>query len=269
VSIRNDSGKDYPAAAVKLLAGDVHKVERLPLGFVWDDMEFCMAEELELPEERRFDEFHLYTLPRRTTLKSGELKQIEFLRAEGVRGEWEYVYEPLQGWESPGIRAAIRSEVGQSDERKVAVFIDVSNSKTNGLGVPLPKGTIRLYRRDAKDGRPEFTGENAIGHTAKDEVVRLANGYAFDLAAERRQTDFSADGRTGTLSESFEIKVRNHKNAAVDVRLVEHLWRWAGWEIVEESAPHEKTASDRAEWVVNVPPDGESVLTYCVVYHLK
>ena len=268
VSMRNDSGKDYPAAAIKLLAGDVHRVERLPVE-QWDPPDCDMldlCEELpeSLPEERRFDEFHLYTMPRRATLKNGELKQIEFLRAEGVRGEREYVYEPLRGlWR--GYNSFNREE-GVNVTKKVAVYIVVSNSETNGLGVPLPKGTMRLYRRDAKDGRPEFVGESSIDHTPKDEPIRLDNGYAFDLAAERTQTDFNINIGTGRAVERFEIKVRNHKKTAVKVRLVEHLWRGATWEINEESAPHEKTASDRAEWVVEVPADGEAVVTYSVLY---
>jgi hypothetical protein len=125
---------------------------------------------------------------------------------------------------------------------------------------------MRLYRRAATDGRPEFVGESTIDHTPKDEAVRLDNGYAFDLAAERTQTDFEVRAGLGQATESFEIKVRNHKTEAVKVRLVEHLWRFATWKIVEESAPHEKRASDRAEWVVEVPPDGEAVVTYGVLY---
>ncbi len=269
VSLRNNTGKDYPGAEIKLIAGDVAKMAPNRLRYAerhraWAEMpQAAMA----MPEERSFDEFHLYTLPRRATLKDGELKQIEFLRAEGVRGEREYVYEPLRGW--PGGQGNRDRTAGLNDERKVSVRIAIPNSETNGLGMPLPKGKMRLYRRDAKDGRPEFTGESAIDHTPKDEVVRLDNGYAFDLAAERMQTDFGVDTERGQVFEAFEIKVRNHKDAAVKVRLVEHLWRWAGWKITEETAPHEKTASDRAEWTVEVPADGEATMAYCVVYAWK
>ena len=268
VSLRNNTGKDYPGAEIKLIAGDVAKVQQNRIAYAeagyggrWGPPDAAM------PEERSFDEFHLYTLPRRATLKNGELKQIEFLRAEGVRGQREYVYEPLRGWIGP--QGSRERGLGLNDEKKVSVRIAISNSETNGLGVPLPKGKIRLYRRDAKDGRPEFTGESVIDHTPKNEMVRLDNGYAFDLAAERKQTDFWVDTGSGRLSEEFEIKVRNHKDAAVKVRLVEHLWRWAGWEVTEETAPHEKTASDRAEWVVEVPAEGEAVVAYRVVYSWK
>ena len=269
VSLRNNTGKDYPGAEIKLIAGDVAKMAPNRLHYAerhraWEEMpQAAMA----MPEERSFDEFHLYTLPRRATLKNGELKQVEFLRADGVRGEREYVYEPLRGWR--GSMGDRNQESGLNDEKKVSVRIAIPNSETNGLGVPLPKGKMRLYRRDAKDGRPEFTGESAIDHTPKDEVVRLYNGYAFDLAAERKQTDFRVDTGSGKLSEKFEIKVRNHKDAAVKVRVVDHLWRWAGWEITEETAAHGKTASDRAEWTLEVPADGEAVVEYTVVYAWK
>ncbi|MBP5787711.1 MAG: DUF4139 domain-containing protein, partial [Kiritimatiellae bacterium] len=265
VSIKNESGKDYPEAEIKLIAGDVHKVSRSRDNWRERPPQAVMrAAAMAQPEERSFDEFHLYTMPRRTTLKNGELKQIEFLRSEGVRGKRQYVYEPLRGWwggfgdRNPG--------AGLNDNRKVAVRIDIQNSEENGLGVALPAGVMRLYRRDAKDGRPEFTGESSIDHTPKDEAVRLDNGYAFDLAAEKKQTDFEINDGMRQAVERFEIKVRNHKETAVTVRVVEHLWRWANWEISEESLPHKKTASNLAEWAVEVAPDGETVLTYAVTY---
>ena len=266
VAIKNDSGKDYPEADIKLIAGDVGKVMARAEPAAVDFVARGAAAEMRFkrPEERSFDEFHLYTMPRRTTLKNGELKQIEFLRGEGVHGEREYVYEPLRGWRGP--MGSRERSMGLNDEKKVAVRIAISNSETNGLGVPLPKGKMRLYRRDAKDGRPEFVGESSIDHTPKDEAVRLDNGYAFDLTAERTQTDFEMRAGAGQATERFEIKVRNHKDTEVKVRLVEHLWRWATWEINEESAPHAKTASDRAEWVVEVPASGEAVVAYSVLY---
>ena len=267
VSVRNNSGKDYPDAELKLIAGDVRKLAQWQ---AWGGaarrkaMEMPMASMAALPAERAFDEFHLYTMPRRATLRNGELKQIEFLRADGVHGSRQYVYEPLNGWYGGG-RGDDRN-AGLNDEKKVAVRIVVSNSETNGLGVPLPKGKMRLYRRDARDGRPEFTGESAIDHTPKDETIRLDQGYAFDLVAERKQTDFEVKVGVRRAVERFEIKIRNHKTQPVEVRIVEHLWRWANWEINQESAPHRKTASDRAEWTVEVPADGETVLTYSVLY---
>jgi len=269
VGIRNDSGKDYPDADIKLIAGDVNKVmpalRREPMMAYAEASDSVMRQKA-MPEERAFDEFHLYTMPRRSTLKSGELKQIEFLRAEGVKGERKYVYEPLRDWR--GRHGNSDRAAGLNDEKKVAVRIEIRNSETNGIGVPLPKGKMRLYRRDAKDGRSEFTGESAIDHTPKDETVRLDGGYAFDLAAERTQTGFEINLAARRAAERFEIKVRNHKDAAVAVRVVEHLWRWANWEINEESAPHEKTASDRAEWNLEIPAGGETVLAYSVVYTL-
>ncbi len=266
VTIRNDSGKDYPDADLKLIAGDVHKVmpppneEFVAFGGGYESPRLAKA----MPQERAFDEFHLYTLPRRTTLKTGELKQIEFLRADGVEGVRQYVYEPLRGWHCRHGDTGRTS--GLNDEKKVGVFIEIRNSETNSLGVPLPAGKMRLYRQDVADGRPEFTGEDAIDHTPKDESIRLAAGYAFDLAAERTQTAFDLHTAAHELTESYEIKVRNHKAVPVAVRLAEHLWRWSNWEITAETAPHEKPASDRAEWLLTVPADGEATLAYTVHY---
>ena len=139
------------------------------------------------------------------------------------------------------------------------------NSKENGLGIPLPKGRVRFYLRDA-DGQLEFTGENVIDHTPKDETVRVYVGNAFDIVGERRRTDYKTERRLHWLDESFEIRLRNHKEEAVEIRVVEHLYRWVNWEITEKSHTYLKTDSQTMEFRVTVEPDAEEVVTYKVHY---
>jgi hypothetical protein len=131
--------------------------------------------------------------------------------------------------------------------------------------MPLPKGKVKLYRRDT-DGRNEFIGEDDIDHTPKDETVRLYTGNAFDIAGERRQTNFQRDSNDHWLDESFEIKLRNHKEEAVQVRVVEHMYRWIQWEVTASSAEPLKTDARTIEFRPTIPAGGEVTITYKVHY---
>lgn len=266
ISLRNDTGKDFVDAAVKLIAGDVQKVqpqyfrrERKAMVAMAPDID------LSLPEERAFDEFHLYTLPRPVRVRNNELKQVEFLRAPGVKGNRYYVFNPMVGWRFGG-GVVTEPDYGLVSDKKVGVRIEIANSETNGLGVPLPKGRMRLYRTDV-DGRREFTGENQLDHLPRNELLKLDMGSAFDLVGERKRMDFQVDTTAKTMTESFEIKLRNRKEKdAVEIRVVEPLYRCANWKIAASSLPYEKIDSHTIEFRAPVPADGETVLTYTVNY---
>jgi hypothetical protein len=133
------------------------------------------------------------------------------------------------------------------------------------LGIPLPKGRLRFYRRDA-DGQLEFTGENTIDHTPRDEMIRVSTGDAFDLVGERKRTNHKLDNSRRELDESFAIKLRNHKKEAVEIRVVEHLYRWPTWEITEKSNNFLKTDAQTIEFRVEVKPDAEETITYTAHY---
>jgi hypothetical protein len=139
------------------------------------------------------------------------------------------------------------------------------NSEVNHLGMPLPKGRVRFYRRN-DDGQIEFTGENVIDHTPRDETVRVYTGNAFDVAGERRRTDYRLDTNRQRLDETFEIKLRNHKKEAVDVRVVEHLYRSITWDVATHSDPFKKTDSKTIEFPVTLAPDEEKIITYTAHY---
>lgn len=265
ISLRNDTGKDFVDADVKLIAGDVQKVvERRYRGAVAAPMARMVMEEA-MPEERSFDEFHLYTLPRPVYVRNQELKQIEFFRASGVKGARYYVYNPLIGM---GWRGGVNrdSDYGATADKRVGVRIEISNSETNRLGVPLPKGRMRVYRADAKDGRREFTGENRVEHLPKNETLKLDMGYAFDLVGERRQTDYKVDTTAKELSESFEIKLRNRKETPVEIRVIEPLYRAANWKVIKQSMDYTKVDAHTIAFRAPVPADGETVVTYTVKY---
>src|SRR5436305_5806822 len=142
---------------------------------------------------------------------------------------------------------------------------EFNNSEANHLGMPLPKGRVRFYRRN-DDGQIEFTGENVIDHTPRDEPVRVYTGNAFDITGERRRTDYRLDSNGNKLDESFEIKLRNHKKEPVEVRVVEHLYRWMTCDIAVRSDTYTKKDSRTIEFPVTIPPDGEKTITYTAHY---
>jgi hypothetical protein len=269
VTLENMSGRDFENANVKLMAGDVARAteetdQRFRAGMAKSEAAGGPA-----VTERAFEEYHLYTLERPATVLDREIKQVEFVRATNVPAERVYVYDGFRvdqryrGWDYYSIRD--RPEYGTASNPKVWVMLEFRNSEKSHLGMPLPKGKVKLYRRDV-DGRNEFTGEDQIDHTPKDETVRLYTGNAFDIVGERRQTSFRLDTSRHWLDESFEIKVRNHKREAVAVRVVEHLYRWIQWEISTESAPHRKIDARTLEFRPTIAPGGEEVITYTAHY---
>jgi hypothetical protein len=145
------------------------------------------------------------------------------------------------------------------------VMLEFENSEEAGLGVPLPKGTTRVYKKDV-DGATLLIGEDAIDHTPRDERVRLYIGDAFDIVGERVQTDFRVEYDEDWMEESFEITLRNHKDEDVEIRVVEHMFRWSEWEIIEQSHEHDKLDAQTIEFRVPVEADGETTVTYTVRY---
>jgi len=269
VTINNESGKSFEKARIKLMAGDVSKIQPIRKEYM-KRARAMMAEAMEpAVTEKEFEEFHLYTLQRPTTLLDRQTKQVEFVRAGGVKSERLYIYDGAQisgrygrmGMES------IRNDpnYGTQSNKKVWIMREFVNSKDNNLGIPLPKGRLRFYRQD-EDGQMEFTGENVIDHTPRDEKIRVYTGNAFDIVGERKRTDYQTRRDQRFVKETFEIKVRNHKKEAVEVRIVEHLYRWINWKIIEKSDPYIKTDSQTVEFRVKIPAGGEKTVSYTAHY---
>jgi hypothetical protein len=276
VTMENRSGKEFENARVKLMAGDVNKIEPQNGGMGGGGGYGVSTGAISGPgvvptvEEKTFDEYHLYTLQRPVTIHDSETKQVEFVRADGVKSEVVYIYDGMKvdtaryrGWNSEMIRNDMG--YGTLSNNKVWVMREFVNSEANHLGMPLPKGRVRFYRRDA-DGQLEFTGEDAIDHTPKDERIRVFTGSAFDLSGERKRTVFLNDMGRRTIDEGFEIKVRNHKKERAEMRVVEHLYRGMTWEVSTSSAPWVKTDAQTIEFRVTLNPDEEKAVTYTAHY---
>ncbi len=269
VTLDNQSGKTFEDAHIKLMAGDVSKIQQPEVYGYTMRASAAMDAMQPVVTEKTFDEYHLYTLERATTLRDREVKQVEFLRATGVHANRLYVYDGVKvgqqyrGWNYENIRN--NAEYGTESNPKVWVMMEFKNSKNNGLGMPLPMGRVRFYRHD-QDGQMEFTGEDKIDHTPSDETVRFYTGNAFDIVGERRRTYYKVNSQERWVDESFEIKLRNHKSAPAEVRVVEHLYRWSNWTISQKSDEFQKSDSQKVEFRVQVPPDKEKTVTYTVHY---
>lgn len=257
VTLTNQSGAAYPNARLQLVAGDVNRVrdaQPLPRGVM--TMAAKVADASGMKEESLF-EYHLYTLQRPTTLAENQTKQVALMSASAVPVEKEFLLEGANYYYSGPY-----GELGQ--KLKVGVFLEFRN-KGEGLGVPLPKGVIRVYKKDGA-GNAQFVGEDRIDHTPKNESVRLKLGEAFDLTADKKQTDFqklAGSGRYNYVFESaYQIVLKNAKNEAVAVTLREPMP--GDWTMISESLPHTKVAAGVAEWKVVVPAEGKTTLTYRV-----
>ena len=279
ITVANRSGKVFKEARLQFVAGDVSKLHDAENSVYADanplrGMNIVFDYGVGKPKvtEEAFDEFHLYSVPLPATMHDDETKQIEFARAEAVKSQRIFIYDgaeihqgPHRGWDSEQIRTS--NDYGTLSNPKVWVMREMKNSEDNHLGLPLPMGKVRFYRKD-RDGRLHFTGEDRINHTAKDETLRLYAGNAFDLVGERKQTNVKSDNSNGFVSdESFEIRVRNRKSdEAVEIRVVEHLYRGTSWEIRDNSAEFTKMDAGTIEFRVTVKPGEERMIKYTAHY---
>jgi hypothetical protein len=271
ITMRNQSGKTFENASIKLMAGDVNKIQQGTVaGRMYAAEAKAMMNDAAAPvvREKSFDEFHLYTLARPTTLRDQETKQVEFVRSTGIHASRLFIYDGAQVQQYGYYNMEqIRQDQGYGTQSnpKVWVMEEFKNSELNHLGIALPKGKLRFYRRDT-DGHLEFVGENVIDHTPKDETIRVFTGNSFDVVGERKRTNIRVDSAHNWMDESFEIRVRNHKKEAVSVRVVEHLYRWSNWKLTEQSQESHKMDAQTVEFPATVAPDGEQVVTYTVHY---
>jgi len=249
VTVTNNTGAGYKDAQVKLLAGDVHTVQEnlvQPVPVMLNrGME--MQRKAAAPQfaEKSFAEYHLYELGRTTTLKDRETKQIELLDVEGIPVARKYAY--------------------RGEGNKVAVVLEFKNNEkvAQGLGIPLPKGPVRIFQKDL-DGQLEFAGTDALDHTPKDESVSLRLGYAFDLAGERKL--LAQRGGFPQIEYDYEVKLRSHKTEPVTVEVVEGIQGHSTWAVLRQSHPFVQKDVNTLVFPVELKPNSEVTLTYTIKY---
>lgn len=257
VSIDNKSGASYKNAALKLVAGDVHRVQPKVVYERTMAMTADMAAPAAAPQfrEEGFFEYHLYTLDRPATVKSNQTKQMALMSAANI--------PIVKRLTLQGQSMYFTSQFSPDDElpaQKVNVTLEIENAQKNNLGMPLPKGAVRVYKAD-KDGSLQFIGEDSIDHTAKDETVKVKMGQAFDVTGTRKQTDFKHVAK-GVTEASWEITLKNHKQEPVTVRVNEPMP--GDWEVLSSSQKYEKADAHTLRFDVSVPKDDEVKITYKV-----
>ncbi|CAN5743180.1 DUF4139 domain-containing protein [soil metagenome] len=258
VTLTNTSGATYRNARLQLVAGDVNQVQpRMENQVRALAMAAApvMKARSDMAEESLF-EYHLYTLGRPTTIAENQTKQVALLTASGVPARKELL---LKG--SDYYYQSSYGELGQ--KIKVGVFVEFDNKENAHLGMPLPKGVIRVYKKDGA-GNAQFIGEDNVDHTPKNEKIRLKLGDAFDVTADKKQTDFKKIGTSGKFNyvfeSAYEIVLKNAKKEAVVVTVQEPMP--GDWQVLSESQPHTKGASNTAVWKVNIPAEGSTKLVY-------
>lgn len=252
VTLTNQSGATYNNAQLKLVAGDVNIVRS---GELFDTKMFRAEMVAGAPppmEQESFAEYHLYTLPRRTTIKQNQTKQVSLLTAHQVAVEKKYEFRGDLGFYS--------SRISPQRNQNASVFLVFKNKEENGLGMPLPAGIMRVYQED-KSGTWQFSGEDRISHVAKNEEIRLTLGKAFDVVGDRTQNDYRALG-PNTHEAEFSISIRNRKEVPIKVDVAEPMP--GDWRIVTETHPHTKKDAFTAIFSLDVPADGEVIVTYRV-----
>lgn len=258
VTLTNTSGASYPNARLQLVAGEVNRAQpergRAPMMM----KTMAMVDAAPQMQEESLFEYHLYTLDRNTTLGDRQTKQVALLSAQKVAvakefrlvgGDWYYHSQ--------------HGELGK--KMKPAVFMEFANQGDN-LGVPLPKGVVRVYKKDSA-GRAQFIGEDRIDHTARGETVKLKLGEAFDITADKKQTDFQRlaagfNARGGVIESGYQMEIRNAKREPVVVTVIESVP--GEWQMVQESHPHKKESANSVVWQVPVPAEGKTLLNWRV-----
>jgi hypothetical protein len=266
VTITNNSGTDFPSTTIKLMAGDVAKVKALPVSGRMMGVAGGMAAAPFTVTQKAFDDYHLYDLHQTVALVNNESKQVQFLEAQNVTVERAYEFSPGQFvYPGSGSYHNIDRDWGRVEDAKVNVRETIHNTTENHLGMPLPAGRMRLYRRDT-DGQLQFVGEDQIEHTPENQTLHLTSGNAFDLTGESKQTDFHVNNSGHTMDESFEVKLHNAKTEPVTIHVIEHMNRAQNWQITEKSAEYKKQDSATVDFPVQVPAKGDATLTYSVHY---
>jgi len=259
VTLTNTSGTSYKNAKLQLVAGDVHQVQPV-FEKRFQEQAVDVAYEAAAPRmtQESLLDYHLYILDRQTNIMENQTKQVSLLQADNISSSKEYLLK--------GQDYYYRNRSGDLGSKiKVAIYLSFENTKPENLGLPLPKGIVRVYKQDSS-GAVQFVGEDRIDHTPENETVRLMLGYAFDITADRKQTDFKKLAGFGeynyVFESSYRLELKNGKDEEALVRVVEPMP--GDWQIISENHRHNKISSSEAEWHITVPAKGSAELLYRV-----
>ena len=277
VTLDNQSGASYENARLKLVAGDVQKIEPGGRGNAYAGRvamkSIAMDEAREQFKEESFFEYHLYTMKDRVTVANNETKQVTLVSANNVPLTKKYIYDPDRSQYTTWLRGHNHyfgtfdyyyNRPGQGSDtstyKKVNTLVSIKNSKNNNLGIPLPKGKVRVNKADSS-GSLQFVGEDMIDHTPNDETIELYLGDAFDLVGEKKMMNYRRD--TDWIEQTYEVKLKNRKKSgSVTINALEHTF--GDWKIVGSSHKWEKMDAHTISFPVTVPAGGEQTVSYTI-----
>lgn len=239
VNIENNSGTTYENARLKLIAGEVKRIEddEEDITYIKESRCYCEDSSSNFSEES-FSDYHMYSLKENTTLKNNKSKQINFVNVEKIKYLKYYDFGRY--------------------ENKAKIILVFKNDSKNGLGFPIPKGIIKVYEEDVKDGNLEFIGEDTISHTPKDETVSLYIGEAFDVVCERLRIDYKKID--GYDYEEYELKIRNHKKEEIIAKINHYIY--GDWEMVSSSETYLIKNSNEIVFKEYVKPNKEMIIKF-------
>jgi len=249
VTIDNKSGASYKNAKLKLIAGEVHRVSEMGREEYTVEKEEIPAPSAPQFAEEAFFEYHMYTLQRTTDVLDNQQKQVTLFETDNISVKKEYVFDT--GW---------YYYYGYGGENKIKTMLSLENTEKNNMGMPLPEGKMRVYKKDS-EGQLQFIGEDMIDHTPKDEKIRIYLGDAFDLVGEKKQTEYDRIG-DNAVEISYEVSLRNHKDEDVTITVIERVW--GDWKMIKSSHDWEKEDAHTIVWYIKVPKNDEATLTYTV-----
>jgi len=251
-----------------LIAGDVQRVQPQQPAHFRGAAAYAETADAAF-QEKSFYEYHLYTLPRRTTVGQNTTQQIAlFPTVSEVAVEKVLVYYGLPDAAHWGIspRPMTDRDLGNQSNKKVDVYIRFENRPDNKLGIPLPRGKVRVFKLDDADGSLEFVGEDLIDHTPRNQTVLIRTGQSFDVTGQRTQTEYNLNLPGRTITESFRIELSNAKNQPQKVIVKENLYRWVNWEITRKTDDYKRIDARTIHFEVEVPADGKKLVDYTVKY---
>ena len=251
VTLTNHSGTDYNQAQLQLVAGNVNTVheERVYANRAPKMMAMAITADGAAMAPENLADFYIYTIPHKTTLLSNQTKQVALLSANKINVHKTYELDNV-----------FPVYVDKIEKVKPKIYLTFKNSEENQLGIPLPKGVIRLYKQDSS-GKTQFVGEDRIDHTADNETVRLKMGEAFNLTGEMKRISYNKVSDK-IITASFEITLKNGADTPAEVDIKQDFPN--GFKLMEQSLNGEKITSNQMKWRLQVPAKGKSSLTYKV-----
>ena len=257
ITITNNSGATYQDANITVLAGDVNIPQEQEVRRVYAKRAMVMAEDSGNIQNEAFSGYHIYKIPFRETIKDKEKKQISFIQKKAITYE-KYAFNKETFYFS------------NFGERKLrfSQIIEFKNSEKNHLGIPLPKGTVRVYKED-QSGISRFVGAATIANIPKDEKVKLTIGKYFDIVGKERVTDYRTTNKDNHIT--YEITISNHSKKREVIKLKKSIPANQGKLTIKDSCDKqcskERLNAFVTQYTISLQPDEAYTMT--ISYDVK